>query len=85
MERAAAVQEGEGDVPRRENELSDQATAEGGATEEGSAPALGAPSAVGECNVGECSTGAQVFVGEWDDEGVYFYQAFCDEVADWAR
>jgi len=26
----------------------------------------------------------QVFVGEWDDEGVYVYQAFCDEIADWA-
>merc|ERR1712070_990005 len=26
----------------------------------------------------------QVFVGEWDAEGVYVYQAFCDEIADWA-
>jgi len=26
----------------------------------------------------------QVFVGEWDDEGVYVYQAFCDDIADWA-
>lgn len=26
----------------------------------------------------------QVFVGEWDAEGVYVYQAFCDDIADWA-
>lgn len=26
----------------------------------------------------------QVFSGEWDAEGVYVYQAFCDEIADWA-
>lgn len=25
-----------------------------------------------------------IFVGEWDAEGVYLYQAFCDEIADWA-
>ena len=24
------------------------------------------------------------FEGEWDDEGVYFYQAFNDKIADWA-
>lgn len=28
--------------------------------------------------------GLHKFVGEWDDEGVYFYQAFNDEIADWA-
>lgn len=28
--------------------------------------------------------GLHRFVGEWDDEGVYFYQAFNDEIADWA-
>lgn len=26
----------------------------------------------------------QVFRGEWDDEGVFFYQAFNDDIADWA-
>ena len=26
----------------------------------------------------------QVFEGEWDDQGVYVYQAFNDEIADWA-
>jgi hypothetical protein len=26
----------------------------------------------------------QVFNGEWDAEGVFVYQAFCDEIADWA-
>jgi len=28
--------------------------------------------------------GQHQFVGEWDDEGVYFYQAFNDAIADWA-
>mmetsp|Transcript_107169 Transcript_107169/g.185555 ORF Transcript_107169/g.185555 Transcript_107169/m.185555 type:complete len:385 (-) Transcript_107169:52-1206(-) len=28
--------------------------------------------------------GVSVFVGQWDAEGVYLYQAFCDEIADWA-
>jgi len=28
--------------------------------------------------------GLQEFVGEWDAEGVYLYQAFSDEIADWA-
>lgn len=27
---------------------------------------------------------AQVFNAEWDDEGVFFYQAFNDDIADWA-
>jgi len=27
---------------------------------------------------------AEIFFGEWDDEGVFVYQAFCNEVADWA-
>lgn len=26
----------------------------------------------------------QVFRGQWDDKGVYFYQAYNDEIADWA-
>eukprot|EP00435_Cladocopium_sp_Y103_P040627 s1444_g11.t1 len=26
----------------------------------------------------------QVFRGQWDDEGVYFYQAYNDEIAEWA-
>ena len=26
----------------------------------------------------------QTFVGEWDEEGVYVYQAFNDAIADWA-
>ena len=30
-----------------------------------------------------CSN-VQVFEGEWDDEGVWFYQAFNDEIANWA-
>ena len=25
-----------------------------------------------------------VFHGEWDEEGVYFYQAYCEEIASWA-
>ena len=29
-------------------------------------------------------TGVNVFHGEWDDEGVYFYQAYCDDIAAWA-
>jgi len=28
--------------------------------------------------------GVQIFRGEWDDEGVYVYQAFKDSIADWA-
>ena len=27
---------------------------------------------------------SNMFSGEWDDEGVFFYQAFNDEIADWA-
>jgi len=30
------------------------------------------------------SDDAEVFLGEWDDEGVFVYQAFCNEIADWA-
>merc|ERR1719282_190084 len=30
------------------------------------------------------SNEAEIFVGEWDDEGVFVYQAYCDEIADWA-
>jgi hypothetical protein len=26
----------------------------------------------------------QVFKGEFDEEGVYFYQAYNNEIADWA-
>ena len=26
----------------------------------------------------------QVFHGEWDDEGVFFYQAYNNNIADWA-
>ena len=26
----------------------------------------------------------QSFEGEYDDEGVFFYQAYCHEIADWA-
>eukprot|EP00121_Abeoforma_whisleri_P016186 Awhi_evm1s14862 len=26
----------------------------------------------------------QIFHGEWDEEGVYFYQAYNDDIADWA-
>jgi len=32
----------------------------------------------------ECNFEIQVFEGEWDEEGVYFYQAFNDNIADWA-
>eukprot|EP00325_Prymnesiales_sp_UTEX-LB-985_P028192 CAMPEP_0174736550 /NCGR_PEP_ID=MMETSP1094-20130205/66870_1 /TAXON_ID=156173 /ORGANISM="Chrysochromulina brevifilum, Strain UTEX LB 985" /LENGTH=184 /DNA_ID=CAMNT_0015939669 /DNA_START=89 /DNA_END=639 /DNA_ORIENTATION=+ len=28
--------------------------------------------------------GGHVFKGEWDEEGVYFYQAFSAEIAEWA-
>jgi hypothetical protein len=27
---------------------------------------------------------AQIFMGEWDEEGVFVYQAFCDDIADYA-
>ena len=30
------------------------------------------------------AAGVQTFDAEWDDEGVYFYQAFNDAIADWA-
>lgn len=30
------------------------------------------------------STTVQIFEGEHDDEGVFVYQAFCDNIADWA-
>ncbi|KAL7560281.1 hypothetical protein ACA910_016581 [Epithemia clementina (nom. ined.)] len=30
------------------------------------------------------NTNVQVFNAEWDDEGVYFYQAFCPAIADFA-
>eukprot|EP00747_Dinoflagellata_sp_TGD_P210753 gnl/TRDRNA2_/TRDRNA2_84008_c0_seq2.p1 gnl/TRDRNA2_/TRDRNA2_84008_c0~~gnl/TRDRNA2_/TRDRNA2_84008_c0_seq2.p1 ORF type:complete len:280 (-),score=42.20 gnl/TRDRNA2_/TRDRNA2_84008_c0_seq2:214-999(-) len=36
--------------------------------------------AVGE----DDADGRKYFVGEWDEEGVYFYQAFNDGIADWA-
>ena len=32
----------------------------------------------------ESETNIQVIEAEYDDEGVYFYQAFNDEIADWA-
>mmetsp|Transcript_61259 Transcript_61259/g.171303 ORF Transcript_61259/g.171303 Transcript_61259/m.171303 type:complete len:274 (+) Transcript_61259:65-886(+) len=41
----------------------------------------------GEANMTEgtqAQDDVQVFCGEWDAEGVYVYQAFCDEIADWA-
>merc|ERR1740121_3005493 len=27
---------------------------------------------------------SNMFIGEWDEEGVFFYQAFNKEIADWA-
>eukprot|EP00122_Pirum_gemmata_P015914 Pgem_evm1s14872 len=30
------------------------------------------------------SPNLQVFSADWDEEGVYFYQAFKPEIADWA-
>ena len=35
-------------------------------------------------NMTEKSVNVQVFNGEWDEEGVYVYQAYNDEIADWA-
>lgn len=37
-------------------------------------------------NISEAPTASdrQVFVGEWDEQGVYVYQAYCDDIADWA-
>eukprot|EP00930_Biecheleria_cincta_P057614 TRINITY_DN43515_c0_g1_i1.p1 TRINITY_DN43515_c0_g1~~TRINITY_DN43515_c0_g1_i1.p1 ORF type:complete len:228 (+),score=35.98 TRINITY_DN43515_c0_g1_i1:52-735(+) len=32
----------------------------------------------------EPTDGVQEFEGEWDAEGVYVYQAFCDDIAEWA-
>ena len=32
----------------------------------------------------ESETNVQVIEAEYDDEGVYFYQAFNDEITDWA-
>ena len=26
----------------------------------------------------------RIFEAEWDEEGVYFYQAYNDQIADWA-
>jgi len=46
-----------------------------------SAPALVAAEAVGDSHD---QPGQHEFVGEWDDEGVYFYQAFNGAIADWA-
>eukprot|EP00923_Selenidium_pygospionis_P030369 GHVN01053932.1.p1 GENE.GHVN01053932.1~~GHVN01053932.1.p1 ORF type:complete len:241 (+),score=33.79 GHVN01053932.1:448-1170(+) len=40
-----------------------------------------------ESNVSQASSDndeIQVFEGEWDEEGVYFYQAFNDDIANWA-
>mmetsp|Transcript_31779 Transcript_31779/g.74218 ORF Transcript_31779/g.74218 Transcript_31779/m.74218 type:complete len:284 (+) Transcript_31779:72-923(+) len=37
-----------------------------------------------ECVEPQRGSEVQVFRGEWDAEGVYFYQAYCDEIADWA-
>eukprot|EP00928_Gymnodinium_smaydae_P026393 TRINITY_DN20745_c0_g1_i2.p1 TRINITY_DN20745_c0_g1~~TRINITY_DN20745_c0_g1_i2.p1 ORF type:complete len:275 (+),score=33.07 TRINITY_DN20745_c0_g1_i2:142-966(+) len=31
-----------------------------------------------------CNQDEQAFVGEWDAEGVYVYQAYTDSIADWA-
>lgn len=36
------------------------------------------------CDFDMASDGVQVLFAEWDTEGVYVYQAFCDEIADWA-
>merc|ERR1712048_880014 len=39
---------------------------------------------------GQCETldgkmkSYNTFIGEWDEEGVYFYQAFNNQIADWA-
>jgi len=49
----------------------------------GGADAGGAPASSGDSD-GDATAGPQVFSGEWDEEGVYFYQAFCDAIADWA-
>jgi hypothetical protein len=35
-------------------------------------------------NVDNVPDGAQTFEGEWDDEGVWFYQAYNKAIADWA-
>jgi|Transcript_45996 hypothetical protein len=35
-------------------------------------------------NGNEYGTECNTFLGEWDEEGVYFYQAFNDRIADWA-
>lgn len=37
-----------------------------------------------QCKLEGLHDSVQVFVGEWDAQGVYVYQAFCDEIADWA-
>ena len=35
-------------------------------------------------SVGSNHSEVQVFRGDWDETGVYFYQAYNDEIADWA-
>lgn len=35
-------------------------------------------------SVHPCPGHVQVFSAEWDDEGVYFYQAYNDDIANWA-
>ena len=37
-----------------------------------------------EVDVSSLCADVQVFRGQWDDEGVFFYQAYNDEIADWA-
>lgn len=46
----------------------------------GGAGGSGGPSGSG----GDAEHGIQVFMADYDDEGVWFYQAFKDEIADWA-
>ena len=38
----------------------------------------------GQPQVGLPQEGPHIFRGEWDEEGVYFYQAFSPEIAEWA-
>ena len=38
----------------------------------------------GKAEAGIMAGGVHLFLGQWDEEGVWVYQAFCDEISDWA-
>mmetsp|Transcript_72431 Transcript_72431/g.205593 ORF Transcript_72431/g.205593 Transcript_72431/m.205593 type:complete len:424 (+) Transcript_72431:58-1329(+) len=65
-----------------EEEEEEEAASSG--KEAGVARATVAPAAAPDFAPPTVPGGVQVFRGEWDEEGVFFYQAYKDEIADWA-